>query len=116
MKINQNNIINHLLFKLPILANSPGFEESDKKLPYVAFGMFKPFVIKDKKLLRDFLALNSDIYNNTEDNEVINLIHVEIFEDFHRIGEGEIMKNCTGKMKDDFIEYLKTFDKNSICN
>jgi hypothetical protein len=121
MKVDSKNIIRYLLDRIPELRgatgfdkNKPDFDEDYIKWPYVAFGMFLPFLHKNKNILKNFLYLIGEIYENTQDQELIGLIRVEIFEDCNDIGKDNILSLPQKKIVKDFKEYLSDLEKNSI--
>ena len=75
------DLIPSMLAQMPSLKDAPGFEPIDMSNPYVAFAMFRPFALENIERLTAFLGLVNNIYNETSDLEVINLVHIDIFPD-----------------------------------
>ena len=68
--------------RMPELSKAPGYDETDNDNPYVAFASFNAFMESDKTRLLEFLRVSDEIYTNTADPRVINLIKLEIFDSF----------------------------------
>lgn len=112
MKINSENVIEFLISKIPSLSKAPGFDDEDISSPYVAFASFVPFVIADEDLLNSFMREVSSLYEKEyQDQELINLFKIEIFENFHRLGEEKILEYAGEKMKKDFSLYLNSLNR-----
>jgi hypothetical protein len=80
MTYNYNDLIPEVLKKLPRLKDAPGYDDTDSESPYVAFASFLPFALSDPNRASEFLTIINEIYNDTTDLKVRNLIFLEIFE------------------------------------
>ena len=66
-----------------------------------------PFLNQNRKMLSKFLVLLADIYESTDDEELLNIISVEIFESANEYGYvNEVLKLQQRKIVEDFRKRL----------
>lgn len=82
MKVDFSNYVRLLLEKIPELLNSPGYDEDDDDNPYVANANFIAHAKENNDLYTQFLIVNGELFNNTGDKELKNLIGMEIIDDY----------------------------------
>lgn len=80
--IDYNNYIDTLISKIPELKLALGYDEDDNDNPYVAMASLIRFVKTDSLLYEKFLKLNNNIFNETVDVRVADLIAMEIIHDY----------------------------------